>query len=133
MTFFHISPLARRRNQILRHLNLALGGCDDVGRSAAAFHIAMAIDTLAGPPVTTEQHDWPAPRSDEVVLAAGVLVETRSKFSKANSDLLKNVVDNPVLHDLVIEFLTVAVDCERAAFEFGAARTRAQIAHTNLL
>jgi hypothetical protein len=122
---FCISPLARRRSQILRHLNLALEGCDDVGLSAAACHIAMAIDTLAGPAVRTEHHDWPDLGSDEVALAAGVLVETRSKFSKANSDLLKSVADNPVLHALVIEFLTAAVDCERAAIEFGKARERA--------
>jgi hypothetical protein len=93
MTFFGISPLARRRNQILRHLNLALGGCDDVGLSAAACHIAMAIDTLAGSTVTTEQHDWPDPGSDEVALAAGVLVETRSKFSRANSERIENPGD----------------------------------------
>lgn len=126
MAFFTMSPLARRRNQILRHLNLALDGCENVGLSIAGCHISMAIDTLAAPPLPIDQHDWQELGPDEVTVSATLLVEARNKFSKASSDLLRCVVDDPVLHDLAIEFLAAAVDCERTAMGFGEARGRTQ-------
>jgi hypothetical protein len=126
MTFFSISPLARRRNQVLRHLNLALAGCENVGLSTAACHVSMAIDTLTAPPVPIDMQAWQDWEPEEVTATAALLVEARSTFSKASSDLLQSVANNPRLHDLAIELLTAAVNCERAAMEFGAARERAR-------
>ncbi|MGF7172122.1 hypothetical protein FHS91_003827 [Sphingobium xanthum] len=130
MTFFNISPLARRQNQILRHLNLALGGCETIGLSTAGCHISMAIDTLTAPQFQVGQQDWQELRPDEVKATASLLVEARSKLSKATSDLLKYAVDDPKLHDLAIDLLTAAVDCERTAIGFGEARGRTRaVAH----
>jgi hypothetical protein len=121
MTFSKMGALPHRRNQILRHLDLALKGCDGIGLSTAACHITMAFEAMFEPSQLIDSADF----SDEVSSAAALLVEARNNLSKASSELFRCAANPSAIRDLAMDLLTAAVDCERAAIEFGLARGRA--------
>jgi hypothetical protein len=119
-----MGALPHRRNQILRHLDLALKGCDGIGLSTAACHITMALEAMFEPSQLIDSADLSDGFSDEVSSAAALLVEARNNLSKASSELFRCAANPSAIRDLAMDLLTAAVDCERAAIEFGLARGR---------
>jgi hypothetical protein len=124
MTFSKIGALPHRRNQIRRHLDLALKGCDGIGLSTAACHIAMALEAISEPSQILESADFSDCCSDEILAAAAFLVEARNKLSDASSELFRCAANPSATRNHAMDLLVAAVDCERAAIEFGLARGR---------